>query len=92
MSKPIGRAHAGRRKVRSDDKHTVDSMRLVDVTREESLLKHVEAGHAEALRATERHTRRLITKDPLVPSPRIKEHGDEEEVDQTFGFLFAIRG
>lgn len=92
MSYPIGCAHAGRRKVRSDDQHTVNSVRLVDVTREESLLEHVEAGHAQALRAAERYTGSFITIDPVVPGPCIKEHGDEEEVDQTFGLFFPIRG
>ena len=92
MSYPIGRAHAGRRKVRSDDQHTVNSVRLVDVTGKESLLKHVEAGYAQALRAVERYTGSFITINPVVPGPRIKEHGDEEEVDQAFRLFFPIRG
>lgn len=64
----------------------------MDVTRKESRLEHVEAGHAQALRAAERHSRSFIAIDPVVPSPRVKENGDEEEVDQTSGLFFGIRG
>lgn len=33
-------------KKRSHDRHTVNTVRLMDVTREEPLLEHVETGHA----------------------------------------------
>lgn len=43
------RSYMEPQKLRSDDQHTIDSVGLMNVAREESSLKHVETGHAKAL-------------------------------------------
>ena len=48
----------------------------MSITREKSLPEHVEAGHAQSLRPTERLARRFVAVRPVVASACIEEHGD----------------
>jgi len=72
--------------------HTINSIRLLRVAREEPLVEHMNARDTQPLRSSEFHPGRFFMVDPLVAGTCVKEDGNHEEINSATDFFFEIRG
>ena len=70
---------------------TIHAIGLVLETGEEADLEHIKAGDREAFTPTVALIGSYFVVDPLVASTGVEQDRNEEEVEESFAFLFDIR-
>jgi hypothetical protein len=71
---------------------TIHAIGLVLMSGEEADLEHIKTGYRETFTSTVAFIGSYFVVDPLITSTGVEQDRNEEEVEESFAFLFDIRG